>query len=209
MIRLPAIGAVAFALALLALPTFALPHDPGTITHRDTRGQIQEVHLADVVSTAQAQADGSGADSLPTSWCGDELVSDDTAHAATPASAPQFKVVYAYAADRPDRFAGWKDALQANVAVVQRFLSAQDGGTKGLRFDMGTRCGAQYVDLQVVQLPGPRSSYADNFSAISGAVSRALGAAAGPPDTLILAAGLSSSAQEYGLGYSSMSSTGD
>jgi hypothetical protein len=207
--RLPAIGSAAFALALLALPTFAVPHDPGTITHRDTRGEIQEVHLADVVSTAQAQADGSGADSLPTAWCGDELTSDDTAHAATPVSAPQFKVVYAYAADRPDRFAGWRDALQANVAVIQRFLSAQDGGTKALRFDMGTRCGAQYVDIQVVPLPGPRSSYADNFTAISGAVDRALGTTAGPRDTLVLADGLSGSAQEYGLGESVMGSTGE
>ena len=208
MIRLPAIGAAAFALALLALPTFGMPHDPGTITHRDTRGDIQTVNLADVVTTAQAQADGAS-DNLPTSWCGDELTSDDTAHAATPAGAPQFKVVYAYAADRPDRFAGWKDALQANVAVIERFLSAQDGGTKALRFDMGTRCGPQYVDIQVVQLPGLRSSYADNFSAISSSVSRALGAAAGPRDTMILADGLSGSAQEYGLGESIMGTTGE
>src|SRR3954449_11689994 len=196
MIRLPAIGAAAFALATLALPTFALTHAPSErITHRDTRGQLQEVNLADVVTTAQAQGDG--ADGLPTAWCGDETGGDDTAHAATPPSQPQFKVVYAYAADRPDRFAGWKDALQANVAVVERFLSAQDGGTKALRFDIGTRCGPQYVDIQVVPLPGPRSSYADNFGAISGAVDRALGAAAGPRNAIVLADGLSGGSQEY------------
>src|SRR4051812_18098409 len=208
MTRLPALGAAVFALALLALPTFATPHPRGDLlTHRDTRGQLQEVDLADVVTTAQTQGDG--ADGLPTAWCGDETTGDDTAHAATPPSQPQFKVVYAYAADRPDRFAGWKDALQANVAVVERFLSAQDGGTKALRFDMGTRCGPQYVDIQVVPLPGPRSSYADNFGAISGAVDRALGAAAGPRDAIVLADGLSGGSREYGLGETVMGASGE
>ena len=199
MIRLPAAGAVLFALAALALPTFALPHrDPNLLTHADTRGQLQDVNLADVVSTAQAQGDG--ADGLPVQWCGDETGANNTANAATPANKAQFKVVYAYAADRPDRFAGWMHALQADVAVAQRFLSAQDGGTKALRFDMGTRCGPQFVDVQTVQLPGPRSSYADNFGAIAGAVQRALGAASGPRDAIVLADGLSGGAQEYGLG---------
>src|SRR4051794_22701980 len=209
MTRLPAIGAAVFALALLALPTFATPHRRADLlTHRDTRGQLEEVDLADVVTTAQAQGDGAGG-GLPSPWCGDETPVDDTAHAATPPGQPQFKVVYAYAADRPDRFAGWKDALQANVAVIDRFLSAQDGGTKALRFDMGTRCGPQYVDIEVVQLPGPRASYADNFGAVSGAVDRALGNAAGPRDAIILADGLSGSSQEYGLGESIMNSPGE
>src|SRR6201986_635515 len=158
MILRPAIGATLFALAALALPTFAMPHkDPNlAITHRDTRGDIQEVNLADVVQTAQTQT-GDGADGLPTTWCGAETTGN---WGGSPAK-PYFKVVYAYAADQPDRFGGWKDAIQANVAVIQRFLSAQDGGTKALRFDMGTSCGGNYVDVQVVQLPGPRSSYAD------------------------------------------------
>src|SRR3954449_1494248 len=151
MIRLPAIGAAAFALATLALPTFALTHAPAErLTHRDTRGQLQDVNLAEVVSTAQAQGDG--ADGLPTTWCGQETTANN---GGDPAKA-YFKVVYAYAADRPNRFAGWKDALQADVAIVQRFLSAQDGGSKALRFDMGTACGPKYVDIQSVQLPGAR-----------------------------------------------------
>src|SRR4051794_35287486 len=129
---------IAFALATLALPTLALPHGSDVAVHRDTRGELAAVNLADVVSTAQAQSDG--ADGLPVRWCGTETTGDDTAHAATPAAKAQFKVVYAFAADRPDRFAGWKDAIQANVAVVERFLSAQDGGTKAPRFDMGTSC---------------------------------------------------------------------
>jgi hypothetical protein len=207
MIRLRPIGAAAFALAVLALPTFAVPHkDPNLVTHRDTRTQLQDVNLADVVSTAQAAA-GDGADGLPTAWCGTETPGDNGA--VTPVAKAQFKVVYAYAADQPDRFAGWKDALQANVAIVQRFLSAQDGGTKGIRFDMGTSCGSQYVDIQTVQLPGARAAYADNFTAISTAVQRALGAAGGPRDAIVLADGLSGSSQEYGLGETVMGPTGE
>jgi hypothetical protein len=207
MIRLRPIGAAAFTLAVLALPTFGMPHnDPNRLTHRDTRRQLGDVNLADVVSTAQAAA-GDGSDGLPTTWCGSETGGDNPP--VTPVAKAQFKVVYAYAADRPDRFAGWKDALQANVAIVQRFLSAQDGGTKGLRFDMGTGCGAQYVDIQSVQLPGARAGYADNFSAIAGAVQRALGAAAGPRNAIVLADGLAGSAQEYGLGETFMGTNGE
>jgi hypothetical protein len=208
MIRLPAAGAVLFSLAALSLPTFALPHkDPNLLTHADTRTQLQDVDIADVVSTAEAQGDG--VDSLPTSWCGDETSSNNAANAATPANKAQFKVVYAYAADRPDRFGGWMHALQADVAVVQRFLSAQDGGTKALRFDMGTRCGPQYVDIQTVQLPGPRSNYVDNFGAIAQAVQRALGAASGPRDAIVLADGMSGGTQEYGLGETVMGAGGE
>src|SRR5688572_22652456 len=107
--RRPVVGAVCFALVMLALPTFAVPHkDPDRLTHLDTRTQLQDVNLAEVVTTAQAAA-GDGADGLPTAWCGNETGADNGPAAAK----AQFKVVYAYAADRPNRFSGWKDALQA------------------------------------------------------------------------------------------------
>ena len=121
----------------------------------------------------------------------------------------QFKVVYAYAADRPDRFAGFQDALQANVAIVERFLSAQSGGAKAIRFDMGTRCGPQYVDLQVVALPGPRAAFAGDFGAITNAVARVLGKADGPRNTIILADSLSTSGGEFGLGETVMGDSGE
>ena len=79
MIRLQPIGAAAFALALLALPTFGMPHkDPNLLTHRDTRTQLEDVNLADVVATAQAAA-GDGSDGLPTTWCGNETGGDNAA----------------------------------------------------------------------------------------------------------------------------------
>lgn len=208
MIRLHSIGAAVFALLTLALPTYALTQQPKErLTHLDTRGQLQDVNLAEVVVTANAAADG--ADGLPTTWCGEDRTTDNTANAATPAGKAQFKVVYAFAADRPNRFAGWRDAIQANVAIVQRFLSAQDGGTKAIRFDMGTSCGAQYVDIQIVPLPGTRGQYADNFGAISNAVQRALGASSTPRNAIVIADGLAGGTQEYGLGETIMGASGE
>jgi hypothetical protein len=201
-------GGAILALTALSLPTFAPAGRSDVAVHRDTRSQLEAaVHLADAVAVAQAQADGP--DGLPVSWCGDELTAEGTVNASVPASAAQFKVVYAYAADRPDRFAGFRDALQADVAITERFLSAQSGGTRTIRFDMGTRCGPQYADIQVVALPGPRSAYAGDFAAITTAVGRVLGDAGGPRNTVILADALSPSGVEYGLGETVMGSSGE
>jgi hypothetical protein len=207
--RSPAIGAALITLVALALPTFALPHQgrDGISIHRDTRSELASVNLAEAVATAQAQADGP--DGLPATWCGDETTTDETVNAASPPTAPQFKIVYAYAADRPNRFAGFRDALQADVAITERFLSAQSGGTRAIRFDMGTSCGPQYADLQVVALPGPRAEYAGDFRAVTSAVARALDTAPGPRNTVILADSLSSTGIEFGLGETFMGAAGE
>jgi hypothetical protein len=190
-----------------ALPSLDRPPAAPIPLHRDTRGDLDDVHLAAAVATAQEQAgDEQG---IPPQWCGDELMSDDTANAAFPPGAPRVKVVYAYAADRPDRFTGWVHALQADVAIADRFLSAQGGGTKAIRFDMGTRCGAEYADIQVVPLPGPRANYVDSFSAIVAAIRSAVPDAGAPLDTVILADGMSGSTSEYGLAQTIMGSSGE
>jgi hypothetical protein len=138
-----------------------------------------------------------------------ELALVDVVHSALPAASPRFKVVYAHPADRPDRFAGWADALQANVALVQRFLAAQTGGAKALRFDMGTRCGREYVDVQVVHLQGPRARYVDDFGAIVDEVRSRLGSASGPRNVVIVADTLNGGAHDYGLGETVLGREGD
>jgi hypothetical protein len=190
------------AVALPAAPAAAHGGD-GVITHADTR---DELALVDVARTAQA-ADAPAA--LPYGFCGDARTTDDTAHAAQAPTSPRFKIVYAHAADRPDRFAGWRDALQANVALIQRFLASQSGGAKALRFDMGTRCGPQYVDLQVVHLPGARSRYVDNFSAIVQDVESRLGTSNGPRNVVVLADSLNGGGYDYGLGENVLGSWGE
>lgn len=191
-------------LAVLVPAASAAAHGvEGAITHRDTR---DELAFVDVAATAAAAA---APDALPYEWCGEARTSDGTAHDALPASSPRFKLVYAHPADRPDRFDGWRDALQGNVALIQRFLASQSGGAKALRIDMGTSCGPQFADLQVVHLSGPRSRYVDNFSEIVREVEPQLGAATAPRNVVILADTLNGGGYDYGLGENVLGTAGD
>src|SRR4051794_171392 len=196
---------VALLAAPLTAPTVAAAHSggDGVLTHRDTRDELSEIHLAATAAAAEIP------NALPYAWCGDERTTDDVVHSSLPASSPRFKVVYAHPADRPDRFAAWRDALQANVALVQRFLAAQSGGGKALRFDMGTRCGKQYVDVQVVHLHGTRASYVDNFSAIVDEVDSKLGESDAPRNVVVFADTLNGGTYDYGLGENVLGSYGD
>ena len=208
MIRLHSIGAAAFALSTLALPTFALTHG-----HAGQADAPRHPRSAAGRQSRRGRHDRPGPDDGA-----DGLRPRGAATRPPPTTPPTPPRRSPRRSSRsstpspptaPNRFAGWSDALQANVAIVQRFLSAQDGGTKGLRLDMGTNCGAQYVDIQVVALPGARAAYADNFGAISSAVQRALGAAGGPRNAVVLADGLSGATQEYGLGETVMGTSGE
>ncbi|HEX2084830.1 MAG TPA: hypothetical protein VHF89_04040 [Solirubrobacteraceae bacterium] len=111
---------------------------------------------------------------LPETWCGSPTTVDDTANAVYAQNAAQLKLVYAYASDQPNRFDQLDDRLQANVSLLSRYLAGQSGGEKTLRWDMGTSCGPQYADIQVVQLPKTRAEYvpggAPSFLAVAGDV---------------------------------------
>jgi hypothetical protein len=200
--RLALATAALFVLFAAAAPASAHEGE-GVLTHRDTRGELADVDIAATAAAADAP------NALPYGWCGDERTSDDTANAAQPATAPRFKLVYAHAADRPDRFAAWRDALQANVALIQRYLAAQTGGAKALRFDMGTRCGPQYVDVEVVHLSRPRAAYVDDFSAIVGEVETRLGSPLMPRNVVIVADQLNGGTYDYGLGENVLGQSGD
>ena len=152
---------LAALLLLLALAPAASAHDESDPNHRDTPADLAAAdidhtlalaHLSRTVAPDLPQY-------LPTTWCGAANRStDDTAHAAFPAGVRQIKIVYAHALDQPDDFDRWKDALQTNVSRIQQFLALQTGGRRALRFDMGTVCGPQYVDIQDVHLPSNRSA---------------------------------------------------
>ena len=111
---------------LLAAPAAA--HDLGA-DHSDTR---DELAFADIVGTVETvdRAAGTEGEGLPLTWCGTERTTDDPVNAVFPPTTQQFKVVYAYAADRANRFAAWKDALQADVSLIGRFMGAQSGGAE-------------------------------------------------------------------------------
>ena len=90
-------------------------------------------------------------------WCGQQTSADDVTDQA--AIGNTIKVVYARAADQPDRFAQYANVIQADVkAVADAFLAASDD-VKTVRFDLGTSCGPTYVDVQSVTLPRNRADY--------------------------------------------------
>jgi hypothetical protein len=196
----PARLLLAALLALIVVPAPAGAHGaggPGPM-HVDTPREIP-VDLARQVRAARF-SDTIELHYLPTTWCGAELTSDDAEHSTLSSGQPFYKLVYAHASDRSDRFEAWKDVLQADVSLIGQFMAQQDGATKAPRFDMGTSCGPGYVDIQVVHLPGTRSYYAGDFDRIASDVDARLGTADGPRNVVILADGLSNDSYLFGLG---------
>ena len=194
--RLARPAAVALLL-LLAVAPAAGAHDGTEPNHRDRPSDLAAADINHTLAVAHLTRTLSPdlPQYLPTDWCGaGNPTSDDTAHAAFPATQRQIKVVYAYAHDDPTgNFDLWKHALQSDVSRIEQFLALQTGGRRALRFDMGTECGPQYLDIQSVALPRPRSAYIggdyeDNFDAVAGDVHAAVGDSA--RDLFVLADGL-------------------
>ena len=183
-------------------------------THRDTPSEITvdlatQVRLARMSGMRAFTVSGS-VQYLPTTWCGSRRTTDDVADAAQLGDDAVYKIVYAYASDQPDRFDTWKNQLQADVSLIGQFMAQQDGATKSPRFDMGTSCGPQYVDIQTVALPNTRSYYADQFNRITAAVGAALGSTPARRNVVILADGLTTNTGGfYGLGEHYTGSIGD
>ena len=86
------------------------------------------------------------------SWCpGDPgRTTDDVVNALS--DEPDVKVIYVYARDQPNRFLQFADELQRTMAAINTLVSTAPGSAKQVRFDMGTACGPQYVDIQTVKL---------------------------------------------------------
>lgn len=90
-------------------------------------------------------------------WCGAERATDDTTYAAT--TGPRIKVIYAYPSDRPNRFSTMRDLIQADARDMTDIVLAASSNTKTLRFDVGTVCGAGYLDIISVKLPRTSAQY--------------------------------------------------
>jgi hypothetical protein len=200
---LPIAAAVLSALALL--PAAARAHDEtapvaqrdGLAFHSDTAAAMPEELVTRPVAQAElldpAPIAVAGEAELPEPWCGTQRTADDTANAVNPRAA-SVKVIYAYAADQPNRFAAVADRLQANVSLLSRFVAGQAGGRRTIRFDMGTDCGPAFVDVQVLALPNPLAYYvvagSPQFERLVGDVRAAVNAAAGPRNYAVYADGM-------------------
>ena len=117
-------------------PAFARQYHPGTSNaaprHADRPADL-DVHL---VQQVRANAFGAmtapqvATQVLPTRWCGTERRTDNTTDATLTNNEPHYKLVYAFASDQPDRFALWKNVLQADVSLTGQYMGQQSGGTK-------------------------------------------------------------------------------
>jgi hypothetical protein len=86
---------------------------------------------------------------LPSAWCGTETSSDDRVDEVDN-GAFRYHAVYMLAADSPNRFAGVSTTLQDDAFQASALLERSYG--RAIRFDLGTSCGPQYLDITVVRM---------------------------------------------------------
>src|SRR4051794_22538540 len=106
-----AFACLAFA-TLLPAAAYAHEGEADGVTHSDTPEELRDTDVQKPVADAWLSPEGSMtlAAAPPMTWCGQARTTDDTADAAYPAATAQFKIVYAYPSDRPNRFAQWANA---------------------------------------------------------------------------------------------------
>jgi len=205
-------------LLCLVLPAAAWAHDSalsevpgGSITAHVGGQPVQEEFHGDPIppgadvefraavrraALARVAADSASITPLAPSltWCGIETATDDTAHAAGGAG-PSIKLVYAHAADQPDHFAQYADLIQGDVATIFGSILSTSGNLKSVRFDMGTACGARFVDVVSLTLPRTRATYqamsfSSRITAMRSDLHPQLSSIAGTHDFLVYADGL-------------------
>ena len=114
---------------------------------------------------------------VPSAWCGTETSSDDQVNEVDNGQF-RYHAVYMLAADAPDRFAGLATTLQNDAFQASALL--ETSYRRAIRFDLGTSCGPQYLDISVVRLPQTSAEMAALARQSNGtfdAVSHALDAA--------------------------------
>jgi hypothetical protein len=129
---------------------------------------------------------------VPETWCGSEQNTDDTAHEVNNGDY-RFHAVYMVAADAGNRFPTFANDLQTDAFQASSLLETDYG--RAIRFDMGTTCGPQYLDISVVRLPQTSAQMADlarkpngTFDAVTNALDAAGFETIQPSDTVAEAA---------------------
>ena len=91
---------------------------------------------------------------LPTSWCGPERNADDTANELQNGGYKEH-AVYMIPSDGPDRFGMFAGPIQSDALAASALLETSYG--RAIRFDLGTSCGSQYLDITVVRMAATRA----------------------------------------------------
>ncbi len=180
--------ALAISLIALALPASASADDivGAAITHgpdgatmvagpevpAPTGGPIGGTAKRGVPITARVAAK-----KLPSEWCGAQMTSDDTSNEVNNGGF-KYHAIYMLTADAPNRFDSLATGIQTDAFQASALLERQYG--RAIRFDIGTNCGPQYLDISVVRMAQTSAQMAALATAPSGtfdAVTRALDAA--------------------------------
>lgn len=96
---------------------------------------------------------------LPVTWCGSPSADAASDAVFEHSNAPKFKVIYAYATDQGNRVMTYADRLQSIVSDVDGLFVQATGGASTVRFDLGTSCGPDFLDIGVVPLTNASSVY--------------------------------------------------
>jgi hypothetical protein len=114
---------------------------------------------------------------VPSAWCGTETNADDEVNEVD--NGPfRYHAVYMLAADSTNRFGSIATTLQNDAFQASALLETSYG--RAIRFDLGTSCGPQYLDITVVRMPQTSAQMAALARSSNGtfdAVSHALDAA--------------------------------
>ncbi len=135
-----------------------------------------------------------GAAWLSSQWCGDPAGADRPSLTG----APEVKLAYVRAADQPDGFAAAAPLMESDALAASQMVLDASGGRRSVRFDQGSSCGPDRLDIQSVRLPQPLSYYLASdqqgrwtrFSAdLSAALGGLRGAGAAPRNVIAYADG--------------------
>ncbi len=143
-----------------------------------------------------ARASTVGADMAAT-WCGEETPTD---RPNTLNTAPQIKVVYAHPSDVPSRLAAYGDLIQAASRTAAEVVEARAGGSRTVRFDMGSSCGNQYLDIASVTLPETKAWYQEHQQVDTAAIRAQLGLPVGEVNMVVWADEIGTGQQPLGVG---------
>src|SRR3954454_284491 len=171
--RRSSVATVVLGLAALG-PATAHPYGGAPITHGPDPAQVAAGPEA---AAAPAALGKRVAKLVPSAWCGTEAGLDDTVNEVD--NGPyRYHAVYMIAADGTDRFGTLASGMQRDAFQASALLETAYG--RAIRYDIGTSCGPQYLDISVVRMPQTNAQLAALARTSNGsfdAVSRALDAA--------------------------------
>jgi hypothetical protein len=140
-------GAIFVLAAIVAAPASALADVGAPLTHGPDPIGVSRGAEAPAVPPALAKR--SAGKLLPAKWCGAVTSSDDVLHEVDN-GAYRYHAVYMVAADGHDRFAELATGMQTDAFQASSLLESSYG--RAIRYDLGTSCGPQYLDISFVRM---------------------------------------------------------